>query len=228
MEAILTDSQKPHPAIRNFTPEQWDEMSEKLMGFTFRFFQNTFSGNIKNAHTPDGSTYQDIAQEIVLRVLMGARRWNPDKDGELLPYMAGQVKSLVNHEFYSWNARNVETMSEKNASNDKEFPDKDLSNKSQPYPFIDPEIILIGHEHQIDRDRLLNTVVEAAVQTKDEELISLVEAYLDESGKYKPQEIAARLGIPTTEFHNRRKRLVRCVQKYLLDQSSETGERNDK
>jgi len=254
----LSDSPKPHPAIRDFTQEQWDEMIDKLMGFTYKYFKARFEGNIKEAQTLDGSTYEDIAHDIVLRVLQGTRRWNPDKDGELLPYMAGQVKSLVSHGFDSWSARNVGSMSEREdekplfvneivndqtqtaetsqlAPNtftskrkldeieEREITNEDQSKNIQSTTFPNPEFVLIGHELQVERERLHDTVLEAVAQTNDDDLWSLVEAYLDESGEYKPGEIAARLGISTTEFHNLRKRLVRCVQKHHSEQSSGTG-----
>lgn len=263
MKGILSDSPKPHPAIKDFTPEQWDEIIDKLMGFTYRYFEARFEGNIMVAQTPDGSTYKDIAQEIVLRVLQGVRRWNPDKDGELLPYMAGQVKSLVDHGFKSWDAKNIESMdadeegeplivseATQHTTMDVEEPqlsanafalkrkqgeideqdtkNQEISNFIQLYISPNPELVLIGKEYQIGRDQLLDTVLEAVDQSKDDDLWALTEAYLDDSGEYKPREIASRLGISTPEFHSRRKKLIRCVKKYLSEQTSEMGRRDER
>jgi len=249
-----SDSPKPHPAIKDITPEQWEDIIDKLMGFTYTYFNILFEGNIKEAQTPDGAKYKDIAQEIVLRVLQGSRRWNPDKDGELLPYMAGQVKSLVNHGFNSWSAKNVESMVENkeeesileaeatqqegaNAKEAKrrlnaftpkrkfgEIEEQESTNEGhskyiQAHTSPNTEFVIIGKEFQIERDRFLETILEAVDQANDDDLWSLIEAYLDDSGEYKPREIASRLGISTTEFHNRKKRLVRCVKKHFSDQS---------
>lgn len=261
MEVILSDSTKPHPEIKNFTPKQWEEMIDRLMGFTYKYFEYHFSGNILNAQTPDGSTYEDIAQEIVLKVLEGTRRWNPDKHGDLLPYMAGQVKSLVNHGLNSWSARNVDSVNENENEettlidennqnrilsakqsqqlpntykrkseelNETEIIDGGPSKNSNIITSSNPEFVLIGYEYQVELDRLLETILDAATQTNDDKLLSMVEAYLDDSGKYKPGEIATRLGISTNEFYNRRKKLIRCVKKYLSKQSPMTGGRDDK
>jgi DNA-directed RNA polymerase specialized sigma24 family protein len=242
----LSDSSKPHPALRDFTPEQWDEMVDKLMGFTYRYFEFRFEGDIKNAQTPDGDTFEDIAQEIVKRVLTGTRYWNPEKDGDLLPYMAGQVRSLFNHGFSSWNAKNIDSVME-DASED-ELPvadaksdirrpqnsfalqksdrleeqdtrEEDFSTSIQELFSLDPELVILSQEIQVERNQLFELVLEAAENSEDNDLWALIEAYLDDSGEYKPGQIASRLGIPTTEFNNRRKRLVRHVKKYLLERS---------
>lgn len=257
----MPDSQKPNPAIKDFTPEQWDEMIDKLMGFTYLFFKSKFDGDIKTAQNPDGSTFEDIAQEIVKRVLQGSRRWNPDKDGDLLPYMAGQVRSLVDHGFKSWDAKNIQSMDADEEGeplamteaihhmdmenpqfpakafalkrtqgeiDDQDTKDHEISDFIQLHISPNPELVLIGQEYQIERNQLLDTVLEAVEQSNDDNLWALTEAYLDDSGEYKPREISSRLGITTPEFHNLRKKLIRCIKKYLSEQASETGSQNER
>lgn len=216
----MKETSKPHPDIRKISPEEWNEITDKLMGFTFKYLSLRFEGNTQ---TPDGLSYEDIAQEIVLRVLHGTRRWDPEKHGDILPYLAGQVQSLVSHGTDSWSARNVISMPE-NTSEEDDNPI--LSSLPDTSPT--PEMVLISEEYQVEREQFLDTVLEAISQTDDEGLWALAEAYLDDSGQYKRREISSRLGISVSEFDNRRKRLVRQVKKYLSEQSSEIGGQDDK
>ena len=219
----MPGSAKPHPAIRDFTLEQWDEMSIKLMGFTYQYFQGYFRGDISKSQTFDGSTFADIAQEIVLRVLNGSRQWNPEKHGDLLPYMAGQVKSLVNHEMNSWNAKNIDSKKEEDESSSEMVPVF-----AQPASSPNPELVLISKEMSVEREELLEIILEAVQQSDDDELWSLTEFYLDESGDYEPRHLASRLGVTPAEVQNRQKRLIRSAQRYLMEHPlAQTGRKGD-
>lgn len=211
----MTEASKPHPALKEIPPDQWDDIVDRLMGFTFNYFSMRLKGDISKAQTPNGNTYEDLAQEIVTRVLEGWRKWNPEKDGDLLPYMAGQVKSLFDHDLKSWNARQIESRKE-----GKEIGDDTPVAFIERSVYSNPEMALIDKEHSIERKELLEIALEAAQESEDEGLWQLMEVYLDESGDYKPRQMAERLGIPTTEIHNRQKRLVRCVQKYVKEKKS--------
>jgi len=211
----LTEASKPHQALQEITPEQWDDIIDQLMGFTFNFFTKRLGGDISKAQTPDGNTFEDLAQETVLRVLAGSRKWNPEKDGDLLPYMAGQIKSLFDHDLKSWNARNIESVKDGEQIED-EAP---VAFVARP-EYTNPETVLIDREDTIEKDRLLEVALEAVQESSNEELWALMEVYLDDSGEYKPRHMAKRLGIPTTELHNIQKRLVRCVQKYVKEKKS--------
>jgi len=211
----LTEASKPHPALKEITPDQWNDIVDRLMGFTFNYFSTHLKGDISIAQTPDGNTYEDLAQEIVKRVLDGSRKWNPEKDGDLLPYMAGQVKSLFDHDLKSWNARKIESRKD-----GEEIGDDATVAFIERFAYPNPEMALIDKEDAVERDRLLEIALEAVQESDDEELWALMEVYMDESGDYKPQQMAERLDIPTTEIHNRQKRLVRCVQKYVKEKKS--------
>lgn len=212
---MLEETSRPHPDIRKISLEEWDEITDKLMGFTFKYLSQRFGGNTQ---TPDGLSYEDIAQEIVLRVLHGTRQWDPEKHGDILPYLVGQVQSLVSHGIDSWSARNVISMPE-NTSEEDDNPI--LSSLPDTSPT--PELVLISEEYQVEREQFLDIVLEAISQTDDADLWALAEAYLDDSGQYKRREIASRLEISVNEFDNRRKRLTRQVKKYLSEQSPKIG-----
>lgn len=154
-----------------------------------------------------------MAQEILTRVLEGARQWNPDQHGELLDYLIGQVRSIVYHSLHSWSGKYEININEGGELTDEEMIDKIMADvkKDDLEHLYSPEMIVIDKENEIERSELLDLIIDAASGIP--ELEELVEAYLSNNENYQRRYIAERLGITPDEVTNRSKKLSRRTKK---------------
>jgi DNA-directed RNA polymerase specialized sigma24 family protein len=135
-----------------------------------------------------GKTPEDIAAEAILKVMEGARVWDP-KRGALLPFLQGVVDSLLSHLASSADNRAQERWAA-TYSAAAAIPEPDS---------ISPE------ERLAELRRLL-------VENRRPELLAIIDA-IGEGCEPKPQVIARRLGTTIADVNNRLKRLRRLALK---------------
>jgi len=139
-----------------------------------------------------GKTAEDIAMEVIEKVLAGERRWEPER-GELLPYLCGVADSLVSH-----------------------LAD---SHDNRTYAELDPEVDYPGPP-QVDagasdtrRINDLRRLLRSERQTDLLEVIDAVTLHCDPT----PKALADALRTSTADINNRLKRLRRRAMRMLND-----------
>ena len=159
----------------------------------------------------------DLAQEAILKVLDGSRRWDP-KRGPLLPYLKGVVDSRI-----SQLAESLDNQLQIRLPEGEEG--EELGDHLE---FHAPR-----HDHQGWLSQQPSTperaVVEKRSETADQQIGNLFEAVGDkpdlrmvleavmELEDPKPAAIAERLGVPVSDINNRLKRLRRLALKLEND-----------
>ena len=131
---------------------------------------------------PQGKTPEDLAYEAIEKVFSGDRRWNPDKNPDLLRYLKSVVDSLVSHLVESENHKRLQYFPETEDGVDLEevLPLAATSLSRRPKT---PEEELLAKERE---ERVLSEIFDAV--DGDVELGALVEALME--GYTKPAEIA--------------------------------------
>lgn len=219
--------QKPHPAIKEISPQQWSEITIKLVAYTLRFFRRHYGSSDligrgedtpvdSDVMLPGGYSAADISQEIVIRVLKGARKWDPDRHGELLDYMIGQVRSLTSQCIRSWPGKfevGVEDSEEMSAEDLIDRIAAEEAKEERP-DVHSPEVRMIEKE-------LIDLVLNVA--GTDSELEGLVSVFI-ENPDPRRRFIAERLGKDPEEVTNLLKRLRTKVLKAIRSQSKLLGE----
>lgn len=201
---------QPHPALQDISQDEWIEISLKLHAFAQKYFSLHYGH--KDVILPRGYSASDIAQQIVLKVLEGARKWDPDRHGEILDYMVRQVRSLTNHCLRSWAGKSevsieVDDEEEQTAEEIIEFLALPES-KDDNVELLSNEDILLEKEVVIDRKEFIELILD--VSGDDSDLESLVLTFLD-SPEPRRRLIAERMGKTPDEVTNLIKKLRRKV-----------------
>ena len=218
-------SPEPHPAIRDITLDQWNEYSVKLLAYTVAFFKNYGGAEVV---LPGGYSADDIAQEIVLRVLEGSRRWNPEQHGDLHMYMIGQVRSIVDHCIHSWAGKYEYEVPEGDGYSMDEYLDSVLMTYGQEdqISYLSPEQIILNKEMVVERSELIDLLLEAASGESD--LEALLEAYLDDDDRHRRRHIAIKLGITPDDVTNLWKKIKRRWNNLFREKTLREGMTNEK
>lgn len=201
---------QPHPALQGISQEDWAEIALKLHAYAQRYFSIHYGH--EDVILPRGYSASDIAQEIVLKVLEGARKWDPDQHGDLLDYMVGQVRSLANHCLKSWAGKSevpieVDDGEELTAEEIMEFLASQEA-KEDNDELLSAADILLEKEVIVERAALIDVILD--VSRDDADLESFVLTFLD-SPDHQRRIIAERLGKTPDEVTNLTKRLKRKV-----------------
>lgn len=202
--------EQPHPAIQDISPQEWAEISLKLHAFTQKYFSLHYGH--EDIVLPRGYSASDIAQQIVLKVLEGARNWDPNKHGDILDYMVGLVRSLTNHCLKSWSGKSeisieIEDNGDLTAEEIMEFhmlPEVNGNNGE----LLSNEDILLEKEVLIERSELIDVILD--VSRDEPDLESFVLNFLDNPDPRR-RFIAEKMGKTPDEITNIIKRLRRKV-----------------
>lgn len=195
---------EPHPALHDITLVEWNDIAKKLLAYTSKLFYR-YGG--KNVMLSGGYSADDVAQEIVKRVLAGTRKWNPERHGDLSEYLMGQAFSIIYHWRNSWSGsiESIEPNGDEITAAEY-FDISMLEVERTVRPHLDsPEQIMLEKEISIEKNKLSDLVVDAAIG--DPELEALVETFLDSDKKYQRRYIAEKLGTTPDDVTNRWKRL---------------------
>jgi len=203
-------SKEPHPALQGISQGEWIEITLKLNVYAQRYFSVHYGH--KDVVLPRGYSASDIVQQIVLKVLEGARKWDPDQHGDLLDYMVGQVRSLTNHCLKSWPGKSevpieVDDAEGLTAEEIIEFLALPES-KEANVELLSNEVILLEKEVMIERNALIDVILDAS--RNDPDLEALVLTFLD-SPDPRRGIIAKKMGKTPDEVTNLIKRLRRKV-----------------
>lgn len=148
----------------------------------------------KDKDLPKGNEPIDLVQEAITKVITGERRWDPQKEPDLVRYLKMTIKSLIRNLLASEDYKKTRKFAIVGDDGDfhEEFEDTGQS-----------------FDARIEFDDIWQHVVEI---TKDDDEIQLVLMYMSD-GITTRKELAEALGLPATEIDNISKRIKRKVQK---------------
>jgi DNA-directed RNA polymerase specialized sigma24 family protein len=146
----------------------------------------------------EGTTVEDVAHEVMVKVLEGIRRWDPAR-GELFPWLQAQSNSIIDALAKSAPHRHEVGLLEAEALT--------------VMPSSDPLEIVIDEETKTQRLQRVNALLRM-VETEPE-LREVLEVILD-GCEPKPRHLAVKLGVPIADINNRLKRLRRHALSPLL------------
>jgi len=203
-------SKRPHPALQNISQAEWSEITLKLTAYVQKYFSIHYGH--QDVILPRGYSASDISQQIVLKVLEGARNWNPDQHGELLDYMVGLVRSLTNHCINSWSGKSefqIQTEDSEDLTAEEIIEFLALpESKDDNIELLSNEDILLEKEVRIERKAFIELILDVSRDNPD--LESLVLTFLD-SLDPRRRHIAEKMGKTPDEVTNLIKRLRRKV-----------------
>lgn len=145
---------------------------------------------IPRGRLPAGEEAKDLAMEAIRRVLQGSRRWDPDAEPDLLPYLKSVVRSIMSDRLEKAEREALEPNSEEG----------DQVIDQIPAPGPDPEGDLIAAEEDEAANRMLE-----ALDVDEDKLVLL--CILD--GTAKAADISAELGLPVKEVYRIKQKLKR-------------------
>jgi DNA-directed RNA polymerase specialized sigma24 family protein len=148
------------------------------------FWSKMYHGtNWKNL--PKGYTQDDIVQESIRRAF--SRDWEDVSEAEVTEYLFGAARSILS---------NLAKSAKVQKTNPSDLFTLDVADDS------------ISIEEKFDQDELIQKIRENLISEKD--LLSLFDDILL---GLSPQEIEKKQNIPIKEIYNRKKRLLRVVEK---------------
>lgn len=225
---------QPHPALKQISQQEWTEITSKLTAYTLGFFRRYYGSSdvILNGGVvavdsavilPGGYSAADVSQEIVLKVLKGVRSWDPDKHGDLLDYMVGQVRSLASHCIRSWAGKFEIAVEDSEELSAEELIDRIASAeaKEERADLLSPEQIMPAEEAEIKKRELIDLVL--TVAGTDTELEHLVLVFLEDPNPRR-RLIADKLGKTPEDVTNLVKRLRTKVLKAIKSRPKMLGE----
>ncbi|MBT0812973.1 sigma-70 family RNA polymerase sigma factor [Litoribacter ruber] len=137
---------------------------------------------------PKGLEPEDLAMDAIDKVYAGERKWDPQKDPNLLNYLKSVVKSLISNHFRS----------------------EEVRIKGGEYSSETP---LLGHDNIEEEMYYQQLDQEIAAAMEGDPELCLVYKALKEG--YKPGEIAEEYAMEVKKIRNAQKRLHRVVLKII-------------
>jgi DNA-directed RNA polymerase specialized sigma24 family protein len=168
---------------------------------------------------PGGFSAADIAQEIVLKVLEGARRWDPEKHGDLLDYMIGQVRSLASHCLHSWAGKSEVGTADTEELTAEDYIDRVAASDARDdrIDLMSPEDIALDKDTRLARKLMFDLLLAASGDEPD--LEAFVLAYVEKPDARR-RLLAERLGKTPADVTNMVKRLRAKMYKALKNHES--------
>lgn len=195
----------------------WPRISLELTDYAGMKVQRLRWRTGSRGDLPQGNTAEDLAYDAIGRVLGGERRWDPDQNPELLPYLKAVVDSLVSHLGESDEHRRV-----------RRFPQtEEGADFEEVLHLADPEAPTARHlpqrpatpEEDLLRKEREGKVVDEIFKAVhgDAELELLVDAVME--GHTKPAEIAQAKGMEPRRVYQ----LIRKLKGRLLRRGDVLG-----
>jgi RNA polymerase sigma factor (sigma-70 family) len=184
--------------LRLLEEADWRVIQTELLTYTTWRAGNYWWRRGDGLELAQGTTVEDVTQEVMIKALTGVRRWDPTR-GELLPWLQAQVNSIL-----------------------------DALAKSAPHrhevDLLEAEILAVIHpsdllalvldeEGKTETKQKVNALLR--IVDSEPELREILEIILD-GCEPKPRHIAIELGVPVEHINNRLKRLRRRAQSPLL------------
>ncbi len=184
----------------------WDRFILELARFASKRIERL---SWKHARIPKGLTADGIALQAIEKVFDEERRWDPQKDPDLMKYLKSTVNSLISKLYKSKEYQITERFEEGEDGEDliplPADSDSPHSVAILGQPIANPEQILLKKEEEQQAKEMTDKFLESLED--DEELGEIVLCLLEDITK--PADIAQELGVEVEEIYTRRKRLIR-------------------
>ena len=149
---------------------------------------------------PQGSSPQDLAADVLAKVLEGQREWDPSNEPSLHNALKGMVKSELSHLYLSYESRHVEPIVQA-------LPDgSERTAESFESTQLNPEQEALRAE-QVEHEIVALDLIREEVEGKPD--LESVFLALYETGK--PEEIARLTGLPVKRVYALRRELDRIA-----------------
>jgi RNA polymerase sigma factor (sigma-70 family) len=148
----------------------------------------------RNLDLAKGYTVEDVVQEVILKMLSGIRKWDPEK-GQLLPWLQTQCRSVIDALV-------------KSAGHRREVNNLEMESFAKHSP--DPLEVVLEEEAKTQIHQKVKALFQAV--NEEPELREVLQAIVDGCEPW-PRYIALELDISVREVDNRLKRLRRCATK---------------
>lgn len=159
------------------------------------------------ATLPEGISPQDIAHEVVAKVLTGVRIWDESKEPSLLNALKGMARSEIGHLYDKIERGVVEPINALLADGEERTPDSFPSTKLHANELNPEEYVLANEKENLTRSAM--TLVLRQVEGNDD-LERLVLALCDTDNR---AEISARTGLTIQRVYSAYRELERIVRK---------------
>lgn len=179
--------------LTNFEEYDWRTIYPLLYAYAINCVAFYFWKKDKK-NLPKGNETEDLIQEAIYKVITGERRWDPQKEPDLVKYLKMTIRSLVRNLLVSADHKKVGKLAgvDENGNFYEDFADIDQN-----------------FEDSIEQDDIWARIIEI---TKSDDEVQLVLMYMVD-GITTRKELAEALGLPATEIDNIMKRLKRKIQK---------------
>ena len=187
--------------IAELTKEQLQEYLERLALYALRKFRFLgWAAKHTDCAGPGGKGPEDIASEVITKVLNGNRSYNPEKYPLFLDFLTSIVDSRISHLANSFERKKMVplpiTTNEQGDCEEIEFEGKEAT----------PAKICV-HKDIAEKVKII-----LAEEFKDDPVVNGLLECLGADIK-KPAEIAELLEIDIKEIYNAQKRLQRAIDK---------------
>lgn len=184
--------------LRLLEEADWSMIRTELLTYATWRASNYWWRRGNGLELAQGTTVEDVTQEVMIKALTGLRRWDPAR-GELLPWLQAQVNSILDALAKSAPHRHEVGLLE-----------TEISGVTQ---LSDPLEVVLDEEAKTETKQKVNTLLR--IGDSEPELREILEIILD-GCEPKPRHIAVELGVPVQDINNRLKRLRRRAQSPLL------------
>jgi hypothetical protein len=151
---------------------------------------------------PQGFSPGDIAKDVIIKVIEGARTWDEAKEPALLNALKGMVRSDIGHLFDDYQASRVEPI-------ERTFPDgsaRTADNFGGNHPSPEQELL---HGERVRLEMTALDLIREAVEGKSEFESVFLALYESDNSK----EIARLTGLPIERVYSIRRELTRIAAK---------------
>jgi DNA-directed RNA polymerase specialized sigma24 family protein len=153
---------------------------------------------------PGGLSPDGIAKDVIIKVLEGKRKWDPEREPSLLTALRGMVHSYLGHLYSGYEARMIEPI-------DRPLSDK-FERTADSFPICDPnpEQSLLQSELSRLEMTAFNLMLEAVESRGNADLqaVFLALYYAD-----SPKDIADMTGLPIESVYSLGRELDRIAAK---------------
>lgn len=188
-----------------FQKQDWQKISLELAKHTALKVRRLYWRTPCEEILPEGETIKSLVSKAVEKVLSGERKWNPDKNPDLLKYLKSVLDSLISHLATSIDNQLLQRFQVTNDGQDKQDL---LTRADTPYATElgkTPEELMLEKEKAERDNKILSELID--VISDDEELSILWNCF--EKGIVKADEIAKETGFDVSHVYQLRRKLDR-------------------
>lgn len=200
-----------YKAFQELSEEEWNVLSSKLLAYTINLVNKR---HWRHGILPSGINEADIVQIVIKKTLTGERNWDPEKV-DLPTFLFSQVRSVISHLLERKEYKH-ETHVNDADTDISEVIERETNprNKDNNAYCMSPAELVLSEENEAERQfvvkKKLDAILEAISGEQElEEVFDAAYELIEEGRKICPRNLAEKLGVPTKDIYNRRKRLLR-------------------